>query len=459
MPTNHQAVVALPQAGDAVKQQLRSALVGKFPYVVASAAAAADLVAVDPWTGDVIQDLILFGRVYSYDATDTTTPHDGTTCLVSSDGKRYKLASNIDVVAYAVLSVTPTPPGSPALGDAYLVGAAATGAWSGHDDQVAVYTARGWEFISYAIGRLLYIRATNSYKRRDSGGAWGDALTVAANSITPDQIVGRPLRYIVENQTTNTPPGSPSDGDQYIIGAAPTGAWAGNAGKIALWSALAATWKIIAPREGETAYDKSLDHEVTFNGSTWAGATDASALIYAADFGGGSSIDLVNGVNGIVFDSTYNEYVLHLTGLKTANNDVTLALQVTTDGGSTWKTSGYRDGVTGVCDSGNMGTSFSSQRSFVSLSWPGGLGALHGVGNKVGGSYQAIIWIWKPAATDYPKFGWQATYDDGNTPPQIAFANGAGKYGTAGAINGIRIVASSGNIIAAHVMLEGKRKA
>lgn len=35
----------------------------------------------------------------------------------------------------------------------------------------------------------------------------------------------------VKGYLTNTPPGSPSDGDCYIVGAAPTGAWAGNGGK------------------------------------------------------------------------------------------------------------------------------------------------------------------------------------------------------------------------------------
>ncbi len=32
---------------------------------------------------------------------------------------------------------------------------------------------------------------------------------------------------------TNNPPGSPADGDTYIVGSTPTGAWAGKANKIA----------------------------------------------------------------------------------------------------------------------------------------------------------------------------------------------------------------------------------
>ncbi len=33
----------------------------------------------------------------------------------------------------------------------------------------------------------------------------------------------------------NAPPGSPADGDRYIVGTAPTGAWSGEADKLAQW--------------------------------------------------------------------------------------------------------------------------------------------------------------------------------------------------------------------------------
>lgn len=40
---------------------------------------------------------------------------------------------------------------------------------------------------------------------------------------------------------TNTAPGSPVDGDRHIVGTAPTGAWSGQAGKLARW--LGGGWK------------------------------------------------------------------------------------------------------------------------------------------------------------------------------------------------------------------------
>lgn len=49
-----------------------------------------------------------------------------------------------------------------------------------------------------------------------------------------------------------TPPGSPVAGDTYIVAASPTGAWVGQAGKVAIWSG--STWVFGTPRVGWVAY-------------------------------------------------------------------------------------------------------------------------------------------------------------------------------------------------------------
>ena len=43
------------------------------------------------------------------------------------------------------------------------------------------------------------------------------------------------LQVRVVSVGTNTPPGSPAVGARYIVGTAPTGAWAGQADKLARW--------------------------------------------------------------------------------------------------------------------------------------------------------------------------------------------------------------------------------
>lgn len=52
----------------------------------------------------------------------------------------------------------------------------------------------------------------------------------------------------VKSRVIATPPGSPAEGDRYFVAASPTGAWSGQAGKIALYRS--ATWVFITLKEG-----------------------------------------------------------------------------------------------------------------------------------------------------------------------------------------------------------------
>src|SRR6185369_944326 len=118
MPTNHDAKLAVPISSAANQTQMRNVLVKRMPYVLGASDNVQDLVSVDPDTGVTIIDILLNGRVYHFDSTDTTTAHDGVSVLVTLSGGRYKLAAGSEVVAYSVKDNTiSTPPGSPVLGD------------------------------------------------------------------------------------------------------------------------------------------------------------------------------------------------------------------------------------------------------------------------------------------------------------------------------------------------------
>jgi hypothetical protein len=56
------------------------------------------------------------------------------------------------------------PPGSPAEGDRYVVAASGTGAWSGHDGQLAVYLGGAWKFWTLREGWTLWIDDENVFK-------------------------------------------------------------------------------------------------------------------------------------------------------------------------------------------------------------------------------------------------------------------------------------------------------
>lgn len=70
------------------------------------------------------------------------------------------------------------PPGSPAIGDVYLVGAAATGAWAGHDGAIAVYgLAATWRFVTPADGMLAWLADEGLLYQYDASSppSWIDA--------------------------------------------------------------------------------------------------------------------------------------------------------------------------------------------------------------------------------------------------------------------------------------------
>lgn len=55
---------------------------------------------------------------------------------------------------------------------------------------------------------------------------------------------------VVKTVPTWNPPGSPADGDTYILGTVPTGAWAGHAKEIARYNAAADAWEFMTPKAG-----------------------------------------------------------------------------------------------------------------------------------------------------------------------------------------------------------------
>jgi hypothetical protein len=65
-----------------------------------------------------------------------------------------------------------------------------------------------------------------------------------------DQVV----QISIKGLSINTPPGAPVDGDAYVTGGAPTGAWATQTGKLATWQD--GVWKFYTPKVGWIAYNQ-----------------------------------------------------------------------------------------------------------------------------------------------------------------------------------------------------------
>jgi hypothetical protein len=68
---------------------------------------------------------------------------------------------------------------------------------------------------------------------------------------------------------TNTPPGTPADGDRHIVDTAPTGAFSGHAAVIAYWVAGSFNeWRFQTPPPGCLAYNVALDKFYYYKAST-----------------------------------------------------------------------------------------------------------------------------------------------------------------------------------------------
>ena len=67
----------------------------------------------------------------------------------------------------------------------------------------------------------------------------------------------------------NDPPGGPADGDRYIVGLVPTGAWVGHENEIATWDDAGAVWAFTTPENGWAAYAETPEIIYVFDGTDW----------------------------------------------------------------------------------------------------------------------------------------------------------------------------------------------
>jgi hypothetical protein len=101
------------------------------------------------------------------------------------------------------------------------------------------------------------------------------APELATSQTNKEETVNEQVRYIesgaghfiFKDRDLAAPPGSPADGDCYLVAASPTGAWAGHAGDIAF--RLNTSWVFIEVIEGFTAWINDENAFVGYDGSAW----------------------------------------------------------------------------------------------------------------------------------------------------------------------------------------------
>lgn len=288
----------------------------------------ADIQALD-LTGKATSHIIFGTSVYTYDASDTTTAHNGSTVLVTNDGKRFK-NDGVRVGFAGVWAVddddTSSPPATPASGDAYLLPASPSGAWSAYGKHIAIWSNGAWVYIAPRLGMLVYVDDEDAYFRYN-GSAWVAGLgstSIAAGAIKASQLE-QAYGWWVEEETA-TPPSIPSAGVQYIVGTSATGAWSGEDGNIA--RSTGAAWEFVTAAEGMTVFNKDLGYQVAYKSGSWQVDRPSGILLHA-------SRRIVN-TSATQINTTYAEYLSFGSySVETANNVIRVRGNVSGSSAST----------------------------------------------------------------------------------------------------------------------------
>lgn len=103
---------------------------------------------------------------------------------------------DLAVAAAVEESARADPPLSPAIGDCYIVGASATGEWSGKSQSVAGFTSGGWRFVGPIEGMTVYVKSEALFATF-ADGAWEMGVVRGSSvAIAGQQVVGPRLAAI-----------------------------------------------------------------------------------------------------------------------------------------------------------------------------------------------------------------------------------------------------------------------
>ena len=222
---------------------------------------------------------------------------------------------------------------------------------------------------------------------------------LAANQSQKHVTVNEALRHLdalvqvtVQSAALATPPGSPSEGQRWIVAASPTGAWVGHAGHLAAWQDGA--WAFYVPLDGWIAFDANTDMLLWFNAGTGVWAALFSANFSDAAFTLQDDIDptkqarfqIAGFTSGATRIFTLPDATTSLAGLavaqtfsakqtlSNANNDLCTS---TATGTTNLATGATLNGSTKTVNIGTAGVSGSTTNVTIGSAVAGALGSLN----------------------------------------------------------------------------------
>ncbi|WP_238120813.1 MULTISPECIES: DUF2793 domain-containing protein [unclassified Xanthobacter] len=164
-------------------------------------------------------------------------------------------------VQLALESVTALePPVSPAEGACWFVPAGATGSFAGQDGTLATYEAGAFDFLAVPADTLAFIRDEDRFARHD-GSAWVSPLADAVVALAAR------TQLVLESITDAAPPAAPEAGGRWFVPAGATGAFAGQAGTLAVFQDGAFTF--LALESGALAFIRDEWRLALYDGGAW----------------------------------------------------------------------------------------------------------------------------------------------------------------------------------------------
>ena len=232
-------------------------------------------------------------------------------------------------------------------------------------------------------------------------------------------ILDAAIQLSVITRDATTPPVSPSDGDRYLLGAAPTGVWVGQGGKLAALQA--SGWLFATPREGWRLWAEDEDKLLVFDGADWLEIQGAGGAIEVDLLGINTTADNNNRLAvrspGVLFSHTGNDQRLKINKQAAADTG-SLLFQTDFSGhaemglagdnnfhvkvsanGSTWNEALVVDRTTGAVSLPNTpdGDVYATRSSLV-IAVGGGLSRPDGTISAAAG----LLYLWQVGATELP---------------------------------------------------------
>jgi len=100
------------------------------------------------------------------------------------------------------------------------------------------------------------------------------------------------VQLSVKDSVLNTPPSLPAEGDRYITGSAPIGAWSGMARQVGVW--IGGAWVFRQPMEGWIAWDETGGEALVFTLADWQSLLSGALPNNLPELGVGALPDITN---------------------------------------------------------------------------------------------------------------------------------------------------------------------